>query len=583
MSAESPRPEVRLKGIAAAPGVGHGSVYILIQGMAIVSCEKVADQEVEVRRFEQALHETRLEISKLRQEVVERLGESEAAIFDAHLLVLEDVALIDDVVKEVRKTGFNIEFCFQEVAQRYITIFENIEDDFLRERAADIRDVTGRVMDNLIGTKSTQPVVAAEKQIVVAKDLTPSETASMSADSVLGFVTQEGGRTGHSAIMARALEIPAVVGVRGLLDAVQDGDILLVDGEAGLVIVNPSTATIDSYRDKQMAIKSRRNRVMAEVALPDETNDGATYRLLANIGGPEEMEDVHQYVAHGVGLYRTENLFLRLDAWPTEEEQFAEYAEVVRQARGQVVTFRTLDLGGDKKLGDLTDEANPFMGYRAIRLCLDRPDIFTTQLKAILRASVFGPVAMMFPMISGVEELRRAKDFFQTVAAQMASEGVVPLVPIRIGAMIEIPAAAVVVDDLVAEVDFISVGTNDLVQYLLAVDRGNPRIATWYEPANPAVVRTLERIFRSASEKDVTVAVCGELAGDPLWAPLLIGLGAQELSMSSPSIPEVRFILRHSSAQELKILAQSSMTLGDSVKIKNLLADFALSKVKYRT
>ena len=583
MSADSPRPEVRLKGIAAAPGVGQGSVYILTQGMAIVACVRAVDQEAEVRRFEQALHETRLEIAKLRQEVVERLGESEAAIFDAHLLVLEDVALIDDVTKEVRKTGFNIEFCFQEVAQRYITIFENIEDDFLRERASDIRDVTGRVMDKLMGTKSAQAVVAVEKQVVVAKDLTPSETASMSTDTVLAFVTQEGGRTGHSAIMARALEIPAVVGVRGLLDAVQDGDTMLVDGEAGLVIVNPTSATIDSYRDKQVAIKSRRNRVMAEVALPDETTDGTHYNLLANIGSPEDMEDAHTYVAHGVGLYRTENLFLRLDDWPTEEQQFDEYAEVVRHAKGRLVTFRTLDLGGDKKLGDLTDEANPFMGYRAIRLCLDRPDIFAAQLRAILRASVYGPVAVMFPMISGVEELRRAKEFYQTIAVQMASKGVVPKAPIRLGAMIEIPAAAVVIDDLVAEVDFVSVGTNDLVQYLLAVDRGNQRIASHYEPANPAVVRTLERIFSSAAKKGVTTAVCGELAGDPLWAPLLIGLGATELSMSSPSIPEVRFILRHSSAKELKLLAQAAVALGDSVKIKNLLADFALSKVKHRS
>ena len=434
-----------------------------------------------------------------------------------------------------------------------------------------------------MGTKSAQAVIAVEKQVVVAKDLTPSETASMSTDTVLAFVTQEGGRTGHSAIMARALEIPAVVGVRGLLDAVQDGDTLLVDGEAGLVIVNPTSATIDSYRDKQVAIKSRRNRVMADVALPDETTDGTHYNLLANIGGPEDMEDAHTYVAHGVGLYRTENLFLRLDDWPTEEQQFDEYAEVVRQAKGRLVTFRTLDLGGDKKLGDLTDEANPFMGYRAIRLCLDRPDIFAAQLRAILRASVYGPVAVMFPMISGVEELRRAKEFYQTIAVQMASKGVVPKAPIRLGAMIEIPAAAVVIDDLVAEVDFVSVGTNDLVQYLLAVDRGNQRIASHYEPANPAVVRTLERIFSSAAKKGVTAAVCGELAGDPLWAPLLIGLGATELSMSSPSIPEVRFILRHSSAKELKLLAQAAVALGDSVKIKNLLADFALSKVKHRS
>lgn len=583
MSAVSPRPEVRLKGIAAAPGVGHGSAYVLLQGMAMVACEKANDLEAEIRRFEDALQATRLEITKLRQEVMARLGESEAAIFDAHLLVLEDVALIDDVAKEVRKTGFNIEFCFHEVAQRYVTIFENIEDDFLRERASDIRDVTNRVMDKLLGTKVAKPVVAMEKQIVVAKDLTPSETASMTAETVLAFVTQEGGRTGHSAIMARALEIPAVVGVRGLLDAVQEDDVLLVDGESGLVFVNPTPATLESYRVKEVAIRTRRNRVMVEVGLPDQLQDGPKYHLLANIGGPDDMEDAHNYFAHGVGLYRTENLFLRLDAWPTEEEQFEEYAEVVRQAKGRLVTFRTLDLGGDKKLGDLTDEANPFMGYRAIRLCLDRPDVFAAQLRAILRAATYGPVAVMFPMISGVEELRRAKDFYQTIATQMASEGVVAQAPIQLGAMIEIPSAAVVIEDLVAEVDFISVGTNDLVQYLLAVDRGNQRIAAWYEPAHPAVVRTLEKIFKAARLKGVRSAVCGELAGDPLWAPLLMGLGAQELSMSSPSIPEVRFVLRHSSAEELSQLADAAMRASDSGKIKHLLSDFAQSKVKFRT
>jgi len=496
--------------------------------------------------------------------------------------VLDDVALIDDVSREVRATGFNVEYCFQEVVHRYIEIFGRMEDEYLRERAADIRDVTGRVMHHLLGTRPAHATMAARQQVVVARDLTPSETAALPKDGVLAFVTEEGGRTGHSAIMARSLEIPAVVGVKGLMEAVQDGDVVLVDGETGAVVINPSPATLAGCHDQEQALRSRRDRVMREIALPDVTSDGVAFSLQANIGGPEDLEDARLYCAQGVGLYRTENLYLRLDAWPTEDEQFAEYAEVVRRAQGRLVTFRTLDLGGDKRLGDLTDEANPFMGYRAIRLCLDRPDVFRPQLRAILRAAALGPVAVMFPMISGLEEFRRAKEAWQSVAAELAREGVVPRERIRIGAMIEIPSVAAVAADLAAEADFFSVGTNDLVQYLLAVDRGNPRIAALYEPAHPAVIRTLERIFAAANARGVATAVCGELAGDPVWAPLLIGLGAHELSMAPPAIAEVRFVLRHSSQPELADLARRALGLGECAAIRALLTDFSASKLKLR-
>ena len=582
MKAGNNRPEVRLQGIAAAPGVARGPAYPLMRGMAIVACEKVSDPEAEIRRLEAALGATREVIAKLRDDVARKLNESEASIFDAHLLVLEDVALIDDVSKEIRRSGFNVEFCFQEVAQRYIEIFEKMDDDFLRERASDIRDVTGRVLDQLLGTEPERVGRAAQSHVVAARDLTPSDTAGLHDGGVLAFVTEEGGRTSHSAIMARSLDVPAVVGVKGLMEAVQEGDIVLVDGESGLIILNPTPETVEGYRDKEQAIRNRRDRVMREVALPDLTSDGAAFELLANIGDPAEMEDALGYCARGVGLYRTENLYLRLDSWPSEEVQYEEYAAVIRQARGRPVTFRTLDLGGDKRLGDLADEANPFMGYRAVRLCLERPDVFRPQLRAIIRSAALGLVQVMFPMISGVEELRRAKEIFRDVETELAREGIRPAAPIRLGAMIEIPSAAAVADELAIESDFFSVGTNDLVQYLLAVDRGNQRVAALYDPCHPAVIRTLMQIFRSAQRRGIAVSVCGELGGDPLWAPLLVGLGVQELSMAPAALAEVRFVLRHSASVELSALAAAVVSSADATKTRQLLQDFAAAKLKLR-
>jgi phosphotransferase system enzyme I (PtsI) len=321
---------------------------------------------------------------------------------------------------------------------------------------------------------------------------------------------------------------------------------------------------------------------MREVALPEVMLDGAPFTLLANIGAPEEMDDAVSYHGRGVGLYRTENLYLRLDAWPSEEEQYAEYSEAVQLAQGRPITFRTLDLGGDKRLGDLADEANPFMGYRAVRLCLERPDVFRPQLRAIIRAAALGPVAVMFPMISGVEELRRAKEFFRSIENELKQEGVTPMAPIKLGAMIEIPSAALVADELALEADFFSIGTNDLVQYLLAVDRGNQRVAHLYEPCHPAVVRTLARIFLAAQQRGIPAAVCGELAGDPVWAPLLLGLGAHELSMSPAALPEVRFMLRHSSLTELQQLAQRALSSTEANLTRLLLQDFSAHKLKLR-
>ncbi len=576
------RAEVRLLGTAAAPGVARATAYLLQQGRSLVVRRRVDDPERELARLEVALTATRAEIAQLRADVARKLNESEAAIFDAHLLVLEDVALIDEVTKEVRRSGYNIEHCFETVAQRYIDIFAKMEDDFLRERAADIRDVTGRVLDQLLGAAPAEVGPVAGRQVVVALDLTPTETAGLHEAGVAAFVTEEGGRTSHSAIMARSLDIPAVVGVKGLMAAVGAGDTLLVDGEAGLVIVNPSAETLATYLDKEQALRTRRDRVMGEIALPDTTADGAAFGLLANIGGPEEMEDALRCHARGVGLYRTENLYLRLDAWPTEAEQFAEYAEAVRLAQGRPVTFRMLDIGGDKRLGDLSDEANPFMGYRAVRMCLERPEIFRPQLRAIVRAATFGPVHVMFPMISGIEELRKAKEIFRQVEAELAQEGIRSAAPIRLGAMIEIPSAALVAAELARECDFFSVGTNDLVQYLLAVDRGNRRVATLYDPCHPAVIRTLAGIFRAAAAAGIPAAVCGELGGDPLWAPLLLGLGAHELSMTPAALPEVRFLLRHARRDEMRALGEQALASASAAATRGLLQGFATAQQKSR-
>ncbi|MGA0134466.1 MAG: phosphoenolpyruvate--protein phosphotransferase, partial [Opitutales bacterium] len=498
MQAESNRSEVRLSGTAASPGVARGPAYVLFKGMSVVPCYEVQDAEAEIRRLEAAISATRAEITLLRDDVARRLNAAEAAIFDAHLLVLEDVALIDDIQARVRSTRLNIEHCFKEGAQHYIEIFENMKDGFLRERAADIRDVTGRVLDRLIGAQPSRPAPARGGRVLVARELTPSDTAGTEDDGMAAFVTEEGGRTSHSAIMARALGIPSVVGVVGLMAAVGDDDAILVDGEDGLVIVNPSAETLEHYRARELVIRTRRDRIMAEVGLDDVTADGDPFVLQANIGGPEDMDDVASFKARGVGLYRTENLCLRLDRWPTEEEQHAEYAEVVRRSAGAPVTFRTLDLGGDKRLGALEPEDNPFMGFRAVRLCLAHPEIFRPQLRAIIRAAALGPVSIMFPMISGVEEMRAAKAAYREAEAGLAAEGVRPASPVRLGAMIEIPSAVAVADRLARECDFFSVGTNDLVQYLLAVDRGNQKVASLYDPCHPAVVGSLRAVFTAA-------------------------------------------------------------------------------------
>lgn len=581
MEGATARPERVLRCIAAAPGVAYGPAYLLLEGMVKVSKHAIEDVKAEQVRLDAALETTRRQISELRDEVAGRLGEAEAEIFDAHLLVLEDAALVGEVMAMVKTQKLNIEHCFSTVADRYIEIFANLDDDFLRERASDIRDVTGRILDNLLGVTS-RIRKAGEPSIILAGDLTPSDTASLPVGEVLAIATESGNRTSHSAIMARALEVPAVVGVHGLMDLVNAGDTIVVDGDEGLVILNPTPATLERVRLSSAQAARRREALLADNGSPDVGTDGTPFILQANIGGPDDLEDAAIAKAHGVGLYRTENLFLRIDGWPDEATQYAEYAEVVRKANGQAVTFRTLDIGGDKQLGDAEVEANPFMGFRALRLCLEQPEIFRAQLRAIVRASALGPVSIMFPMVSGLDEVRRAKAAVHAVVNELQTEGIRPMVPLRMGVMIEIPSATVIADALAAECDFFSIGTNDLVQYLLAVDRGNERVASLYEPAHPAVVLTLQRVFQAARARGIPCGVCGELAGDVGWAPLLLGLGADSLSMSTPAIPEVRYVLRRSTQADREALARVALASADPVVTTLALRSFASDRLRSR-
>lgn len=582
MQGESDRSEVRLSGTASSPGVARGPAYVLYRGMALVPCIEGLEPEAEIRRLEAAIAATRADIIKVRDEVAARLNEAEAQIFDAQLLVLEDVALLDDVMRRTRETRRNIEHCFKESAQHYVDLFESMESEITRGRAADIRDVTGRVLDHLVGAQPARTDAVGVGRVLVARDLTPSDTVSAETGGIVAFVTEEGGRTSHSAIMARALGIPSVVGVAGLMAAVSDGDLLLVDGEDGTVVINPSERTVESYRARELVIRTRRDRIMSEVTLDDVMADGTRFELRANIGGPDDMDDVRAFHVRGIGLYRTENLYLRIDDWPSEDEQYVEYSEVIRRAAGSPVTFRTLDLGGDKRLGVLEPEDNPFMGFRAVRLCLAHPEVFQPQLRALIRAAAHGPVSIMFPMISGVEEMLAAKAAYREAEAALAAQGVRPAAPVRLGAMIEIPSAVAVAERLARECDFFSVGTNDLVQYLLAVDRGNRKVGSLYDPCHPAVVHSLRQIFAAAEGAGIPASVCGELGGDPEWAPLLLALGAGELSMSPSAIPEVRFLLRHCQRPELEALSARVLAAADAARTRGMLREFASTRLGQR-
>lgn len=578
--------ETIVHGIAASHGIAYGPIFLYIQSdVEIPSYSVDADKRIEeIARFEHGLLITRQQIQKIQDEVEKNLGADEARIFDAHLLVLEDQALISETIREFETTSKNIETCFNKVSQRYIKAFDEIDDEYLRERAGDIRDVTQRVLQNLLGQAGQNLSRLADKRIVLANDITPSDAASIDRSQAIAIVTDSGSKTSHAVIVARSMKVPAVVGVRDLSKRLKAGDWILVDGYDGVVIINPTEQTLFRYGKIQLQKKGFEQRLMDATRLPCVTLDGVNVVLRANIEKVEETPLVQSYMADGIGLFRTEFLYLNNDHVPTEDEQFLAYKSVVLALAPARVVIRTLDLGGDKPMASRPElfpqESNPFLGFRAIRLCLEYRDMFKDQLRAILRASAHGTLQLMYPMISGAEELDRANAVLEECKAELRKKDVRFDENLEVGAMIEIPSAAVTADILAKKCAFFSIGTNDLIQYMLAIDRVNDRIAHLYEPTHPAILRTLKNIIDRAHEQKIKVSVCGEMAGDAVYLPLLLGLGVDELSMTPPLIPAVKYLVRAIRMSEAKELVEKALLMTSPKEIYAMFDDFCNARVK---
>lgn len=577
MSEPNPKKEILIEGIAASPGVAHGRAVVYLQKHLDVPCYDLKDDKIEseLERFEQAILETRIEITQVRDQIAKSLGEGEARIFDAHLLVLEDNALLDEVTSELRSTKKNIEFCYNNVAQRYIAFFRSMEDEYLRDRVADIGDVSRRMLHNLIGLQKVNLGELAAESIIVSEDISPSDAADLDRNKLLGFVTDAGGKTSHSVIMARSLRIPAVVGTHDATKRIVSGDHILVDGHEGVIVINPSEDRLYKYGKLATERKKRDDIFNSFIAEPAQTLDGATIQLMANVEGAHEMEQARAMHAEGVGLFRTEGIFLRHHGYPPESVQYDAYRAVVEAAGNHCVIIRTLDVGGDKIIGDenVKDDSS-FMGFRAIRFCLGNEEIFKTQLRAILRSSAHGHVKIMYPMISGMPELRQANEVLAAVKVELREKGEAFDEAIEVGAMVEVPSAAVIIDLLAAETDFLSIGTNDLIQYLIAVDRLNDQVAHLYDPAHPAVLRTLKAIIDGGKAANTPVSICGEIAGDPIYAGLLLGMGADSLSLTSSLLPELKYFIRHIKKSDAQVLVAEVMQMDESAEIVQKLVAF---------
>jgi phosphoenolpyruvate-protein phosphotransferase (PTS system enzyme I) len=572
MSGDNTPKEIRFEGAGVSPGIARGRVYVARDELEEVVRYRIAPSQVadEIARFETALIQTRMQILQMQQRIAESIGAKDAAIFDAHLLVVEDRTLIDEVLRKLETDLCNVEWIFQEVATRYAETLNRIDDPYLRERALDIQDVTKRIIRNLQGKDPKTFLALNEPHILVAHNLTPSDTANINRANVLGIATDLGSRTSHTAILARSLNIPAIVGLHDITAKLETGQHVLLDGNDGWLIVDPTPKILAQYAE----IESKRAKVTAKLKELRETTsttrDGRHIVLSANIELPGDVDAVEANGAEGVGLYRTEFLYLNRPSLPTEDEQYEIYRKVAERVRPDPLIIRTFDLGGDKLAPgtvDIADELNPFLGWRAIRFCLENIDIFKTQLRAILRASVVGNVKIMFPMISGLEELRRAIAVLDECKVELRSSKIDMAERLEIGAMIEIPSAAICASVLAPEVDFLSIGTNDLIQYALAVDRVNEKIAHLYEPTHPAVLRLLKMIADAAHDHNLWVGVCGEMAGDIALIPLLLGLGMDELSTAAILVPRVKRAVQSLTIPECRELVEETFKLDTGSEI----------------
>lgn len=561
-----------LQGIAASNGIAIGTAYLLIEPDLTVQRTTVADVAAELERLAQALAKTTDELTSIHQRTAKTLGAEAAAIFEAHVLVANDPELVTPVKQKITDDHLNAAYAIDEVMTRFAKIFEGMDNDYMRERAADIRDVAKRIKAHLLNVTLPNPSTIHEEVIVIANDLTPSDTAQLNRQFVRGFITNVGGKTSHSAIMARSLEIPAVVGTTAATSTIMQGARVIIDGTKGIVIVQPNEAMLVHYQAQAQVDKAARQEWEALLHEPTVTKDNVRVELSANIGTPEELTSVVENGSEGIGLYRTEFLYMGRETMPTEQEQFTAYQKVLANMNGKSVIVRTLDIGGDKQLPylPLTEEANPFLGQRAIRLCVARPELFRTQLRALLRASCYGNLKIMFPMIATLEELRQAKSMLQEEREKLI-EAHIEVAPIEVGMMVEIPSTAVMANIFAQEVDFFSIGTNDLIQYTFAADRMNEHVSYLYQPYNPAILRLIKMVIDAAHQQGKWVGMCGEMAGDEWAIPLLLGLGLDEFSMSPTSILKARAQLKTLEQKQWQTIAMQALCCSTSEEVLTLV------------
>ena len=571
-----------LKGIAASDGIAVAPAYLLVEPDLSFSKTSVSDVDAEVARFKKVVEESTKELEKVRDKAKESLGAEEAQVFDAHLLFLSDPEFTGAIEQEIKDQKVNAEAALDETAQKFITIFEGMTDNaYMQERAADVRDVSKRLMAHLLGKKLPDPAAIDHEVVVVAYDLTPSDTAQLNKKYVKGFVTDVGGRTAHSAIMARSLEIPAVVGTETITKDVKDGDMLIADGLDGDAIINPTNAQIEEYTKKGEAFAKQKEEWKKLKNEPSVTANGKKFIIAANIGTPNDMKGVKENGAEAIGLYRTEFLYMDSKDFPSEEAQFDAYKKVIEDMDGKQTIIRTCDIGGDKHLDywDLPEEMNPFLGVRAIRLSMQYKDIFRTQLRALLRASAYGPLGIMFPMIGTLAELREAKQILAEEKDKLAKEGVKIGDDLQVGMMIEVPAAAVLADQFAKEVDFFSIGTNDLIQYTMAADRGNDNVSYLYQPYNPSVLRLIKHTIDGAHENGIWCGMCGEAAGDDIMFPILLSMGLDEYSMSATSILRIRSLMKKINTEDIKELANKACFVSETADENKKLVEETMKKL----